>query len=101
MTPITAPPPHMSNFMSSILSPGFSEMPPESNVRPLPTTATVSTLPFTPFGSHVITISFGGCADPRATPSSEPMPRAAMSARSSTRTSTPCCLPIATAQSAR
>ena len=35
--PIAAAPPHMSNFISSILCPGFMDIPPESKVTPLPT----------------------------------------------------------------
>ncbi len=34
---ITAAPPDMSNFISDIFGPGFSEMPPLSNVTALPT----------------------------------------------------------------
>ena len=34
---ITAAPPDMSNFISDIFAPGFSEMPPLSNVTALPT----------------------------------------------------------------
>ena len=37
MAPNTLAAPHMSNFISSMLAPGFSEMPPVSNVMPLPT----------------------------------------------------------------
>ena len=36
---ITAAPPDMSNFISDIFAPGFSEMPPLSNVTALPTNA--------------------------------------------------------------
>ena len=39
MAPRTAQPPHLSNFISSILSDGLMEMPPESKVRALPTKA--------------------------------------------------------------
>ena len=37
IAPNTLAAPHMSNFISSMLAPGFSEMPPVSNVTPLPT----------------------------------------------------------------
>ena len=36
IVPMTAAAPHMSNFISSIFGGGFSEMPPVSNVMPLP-----------------------------------------------------------------
>ncbi len=36
IAPSTPPAPHMSNFISSIFGGGFSEMPPVSNVTPLP-----------------------------------------------------------------
>ena len=35
--PITAAPPHMSNFIWSMSAAGLSEIPPASKVRPLPT----------------------------------------------------------------
>jgi hypothetical protein len=37
MTASTVHPPHLSNFISSIFSPGFIEMPPVSNVTAFPT----------------------------------------------------------------
>ena len=40
MTAMTVPAPLMSYFISSICGPGFSEMPPVSNVMPLPTSTT-------------------------------------------------------------
>ena len=40
IVPSTEPAPHMSYFISSMPSPGFSEMPPVSNVMPLPTSTT-------------------------------------------------------------
>ena len=40
---ITAAPPDMSNFISAIFAPGFSEMPPLSNVTALPTSPSVGT----------------------------------------------------------
>ncbi len=41
IAPMTAAPPPMSNFISSIASPGFSEMPPVSKVMAFPTRHTV------------------------------------------------------------
>ena len=38
---ITAAPPDMSNFISAIFAPGFSEIPPLSNVTALPTKPSV------------------------------------------------------------
>ena len=40
MVPSTLAAPHMSNFISSISAAGLIEMPPVSNVTPLPTSAT-------------------------------------------------------------
>ena len=42
---ITAAPPDMSNFISAIFGPGFSEMPPLSNVTALPTKPSVGRAP--------------------------------------------------------
>ena len=45
--PRTLAAPHMSNFISSMPSPGLSEMPPESKVMPLPIrTSGLALLPF-------------------------------------------------------
>ena len=56
----------MSYFILSMLSAGLMEMPPVSNVMPLPTSP--STGPsFTPSGSYRRTISAGGSAEPCAT----------------------------------
>ena len=46
---ITAAPPDMSNFISAIFGPGFSEMPPLSNVTALPTKPSVG--PLAPAGA--------------------------------------------------
>jgi hypothetical protein len=40
IVPRTLAAPHMSNFISSISAPGFSEIPPVSKVTPLPTRTT-------------------------------------------------------------
>ena len=42
IAPMTVAPPVMSYFINSMFSPGFNEMPPESNVTPLPTNASNS-----------------------------------------------------------
>ena len=81
----TAAPPAMSSFIRSMPSAGLIEMPPVSNVMPLPTRP--STGPGgAPGGSWRNTISRGGSLLPRATPSSRPIPSCAM--RSSSRIST-------------
>ncbi len=67
----------MSNFISSIAGPGFSEMPPVSNVTPLPTSTTGLSLPAP---RYFMTMSFAGSAVPAVTDSSEPMPSFFMSA---------------------
>jgi hypothetical protein len=71
---MTVAAPVMSYFISSMFSPGFREMPPESNVIPFPTSAS------RPFdltlrgGVYFRTMSFGGSSDPRETPRNDPMP---------------------------
>ena len=73
---LAAPP--MSNFISSMPSPGFSEMPPESKVMPLPTsTSGLSSAEPPPYWRTII---FGGWREPLATESSECMPSFSMSA---------------------
>ena len=84
--PRTAAPPHMSYFISSIFLPGFREMPPESKVSPLPTTATVSRAPF---GAYSRQMSFASWAEPRATPSRAFIPSLCICASPRTRTFTP------------
>jgi hypothetical protein len=59
--PSTAPAPHMSYFISSILSAGLIEMPPESKVRPLPTIASVC---LGRGARYSISIRKGSCAEP-------------------------------------
>jgi len=54
----TAAPPAMSVFISSIFSAGLMEIPPLSNVRPLPTSA-IGASPFLP-PVYSRMISFGG-----------------------------------------
>jgi hypothetical protein len=69
----TAAPPAMSSFIRSMPSAGLMEMPPVSNVMPLPTRP--STGPAgAPGGSCRKTMSRGGSPLPRATPSNRPIP---------------------------
>ncbi len=70
IVPMTLAAPHMSNFISSIAAPGLMEMPPESNVMPLPTSTTGAPLAEPLYFS---TINRGGCADPLATDKNEPI----------------------------
>ncbi len=56
--PSTLAAPHMSNFISSISGPGFSEMPPVSNVMPLPTSTTGASFLAPPL--YCMTMNFGG-----------------------------------------
>ena len=69
----TAAPPAMSSFIRSMPSAGLIEMPPVSNVMPLPTSPSTGRRRRAG-GSWRITISRGGSLLPRATPSSRPMP---------------------------
>ena len=70
MVPMTAAAPHMSNFISSIFSAGLMEMPPESKVMPLPTSATC----FVALrGEYSSTMKRGSSADPRLTASRPPI----------------------------
>ncbi|MNS94836.1 hypothetical protein D3C72_1290630 [compost metagenome] len=85
--PVTAAAPPMSPFISSILRPGFSEMPPVSKTTPLPTKAIGSSFLLPPF--HCITASRGGRAEPCATPRSAFMPSFFSSFSPRTSTSTP------------
>ena len=65
IVPITVAPPDMSYFIASMPSAGLIEMPPVSNVMPLPTSASSS--PFLPVffaGVYRRTISFAGCSEP-------------------------------------
>ena len=65
--PRVAPAPPMSNFIISIMDPAPALMlyPPESNVRPLPTTATVF---LASFALYVRWMNFGGSSDASETP---------------------------------
>src|SRR5213592_782432 len=90
--PRTAAAPDMSNFMSSMFCAGLIEMPPESNVTPLPTRTTGAASPPPLYSSAM---KRGSCTDPCATASSAPIPSFLMAARSSTVTPNPCFLATA------
>ena len=66
----------MSYFISSMAGPGFSEIPPESKVTPLPTSTMGFDLP--PF-LYCMTISLAGSLVPAVTDSSECIPSRFMS----------------------
>ena len=75
--PSTEAAPHMSNFISSIPAPPLSEIPPVSNVTPLPI-STVGAAVFVP-PMYFSTIKRSGSFEPRATDINEPMPSLATS----------------------
>ena len=85
--PVTHAAPPMSPFMSSMPAAGFIEMPPVSNVTPLPTKARGGA-PFLPPAQR-ITTSRASFAEPLATPSNAPMPSLFMSRGDSTSTFSP------------
>ena len=89
----------MSNFISSISAPGLSEMPPLSNVMPLP----ISTKGALPLAApwYSMTMKRGGSSDPCATARKDPIPIFAIFARSNTSTLNPNCLPSFLASLAR
>ena len=73
----------MSIFISCMAAEGLIEIPPESKVTALPTSASSGPSP-----SIRIEISFGGCSVPAETASRPPMPRSTISSRSITSTLT-------------
>ena len=81
MAVITAAPPHMSYFMSSMPAGGLAQMPPESKVSPLPTSSTVGRLRSVRYSS---TTRQGGRAEPWLTARMPPMPSFCRADRSST-----------------
>ena len=89
ISPMTTPEPPISHFMSSMPPAGFIEIPPVSNVTPLPTKA-MGRL-FLALGApfHCITTRRGLFADPCATPSRAPMFSFAICFSSSTEILTP------------
>ena len=72
IAPSMEPAPHMSYFISSISADGLSEMPPVSNVTPLPTNTTGAAPFLPPLCSS--TMNFGGKYDPFDTESRVFMP---------------------------
>ncbi len=64
----TAAAPDMSVFMVAMPAAVLIDRPPESNVIPLPTKATVGVSAVAPGGSYSNSTSRGGSTDPRATP---------------------------------
>ena len=88
MAPTTAAEPPMSPFMSCIPGPGFNEIPPVSNVTPLPMSATgAAFLSLPPI--HFMTTRREPRTEPCPTPSSEPIPSLVMATTSSTSISRP------------
>ena len=77
--PSTLPAPHMSNFISSIAELGLMEIPPVSNVTPLPTRAIGAFIRARP--RYSMTISCGSSALPCATARNAPMLRFSSSRR--------------------
>ncbi len=100
MAATTAAPPDMSSFIRSMPSAGLIEMPPVSNVIPLPTRPSTGDAG-APGGSWRRTMTRGGSALPRATPSSRPMPSCAISSSSRICTPRPAARPISAARSAK
>ena len=88
--PSTAAAPDMSYFMSSMLCAGLIEMPPESNVTPLPISAIGAASAALPAPWYSSTMNRGSSCVPCATASSAPMPSAFIAARSSTVMPKPC-----------
>ena len=88
--PSTAAAPDMSNFMSSMFCAGLIEIPPESNVTPLPISAIGAASAALPAPWYSSTMNRGSSCVPCATASSAPMPSAFIAARSSTVMPKPC-----------
>jgi hypothetical protein len=101
MAPSTAAAPDMSVFIVLMPWAVFSDSPPESNVMPFPTNATVGVSAVACGGSYNSSISRGGSSDPRATPSRPPSRAFSAPTSSSTVTTSPAAVPRSTATSAR
>ena len=100
MAAMTAAPPDMSSFILSMFSAGLIEMPPVSNVMPLPMSPSVT--PAIGFaGWYSRTSSRGGSWLPRVTPSSSPMFSASIRVSSSTSTLSPASCARAAPRSAK
>ena len=90
ITDRTAAAPAMSVFIAIMPSDGLSEMPPESNVMPLPTRTTCGRRsPREVLGAYASSTSRGGLTEPMPTARIPPKPWAASSTSSRTRTVTP------------
>ena len=76
-TPSTLAAPPMSNFISSISGAGLIEIPPVSNVMPLPTNTTGASVLAAPWYFKIM--NRRGSAEPWATDMNEPMPNLATS----------------------
>ena len=72
IAPSTTPDPHISYFISSIFAAGLIDIPPLSNVKPLPT----NIFGFSFFGplKYSMIMNFGGSSVPEATPAKAPIP---------------------------
>ena len=99
ITPNTTPDPHISYFISSIFEDGLIEIPPLSNVSPLPT----NILGFCFFAPpmYSIIINFSGTSVPEATPANAPIPILVNLSLSKTVTFISLFFPISFAFSAR
>jgi hypothetical protein len=91
IAPSTLPAPDMSYFISSILGGGFSEMPPVSNVTPLPQSATGAS--FAGPLRYSMAMTRGGSSAPCVTESRAPMPSLRISRSPSTLTLSLRCRP--------
>ena len=99
IAPMTAAPPLMSPFISHMLADGLIEMPPESNVMPFPTMATLfSGCSGSPRCSMMM--SRGSLMLPAVTASIAPMPCSIMSSRPRTVIERPASFAISVATSA-
>ena len=98
IAPKTAAAPDISNFMSHMPSEPLMEMPPESNVMPLPTRTTGRSSGLPPVCSSTMTL--GGSALPCATARMVRMPRSAIPVSSMTSHFSPTLAAICCARSA-
>ena len=99
MAQMTAAPPAMSSFIRSMPSAGLIEIPPVSNVMPLPTSPSTGEAGALT-GSCRSTIMRGGVALPCPTPSRSPIFLRERSSSSRISTASPALVPIARARSA-
>ena len=99
ITPNIVAAPAISYFIFSIELAGLRDIPPVSNVTPLPTKNRCESLT-TSFGFQTNRTNLGGLAEPFATLKNEPAPSASRSDSSNTSTSNPAAIPIDSAISA-